>query len=385
VTLTFLSCSHEETEPSVDNHDAGEGKIESFEISSFNEEGDALRATFSTSNFIYDFKVELSGEKYFSTFSVNSRGNTPPLTVDYVLDPTIRQWELDQTEKVLAASYGLNRDAEGQLAHFPEHTSAIDSFLNVVSRQAVSKSKLSLLAYHLSVFNTSKRSLSEDKGCAVYPFFLTGKSWFRCQEDVYYDREVIEKALSSIKENRLGDDGVEAVLKKTTSKKIPFKKLYSLIDKKVNLQRLIQHQKFAQAFVGAYVYNDYRPNYFTFAKDDYNDTPFFTLASDCSACFTGLCGSSLGCCGNYSGCCLYSSFFCLYHDLICLKCDKWHCGPACEPIEVLPDPSELEEPESDMPEDPLGEEVYSLNLNLKGAERTKVFFQKNKENHLHYV
>ncbi len=209
-----------------------------------------------------------------------------------------------------------------------------NAFQNVPYDNSI-KSKIALLAYHSSVISNIQR-VNTGQGCTVYPVYLTGKSFFRCQEDVSYSRESIVAALdiyTSLNGNDEKSSRISSLLATENGDRIPFQKFYSIQFPINEFKNQIKREK---QDIQAIVTNLMTQNYeqlrdFIFAKNTGNLEPTLFLAG-CSGCPQG-CGSDLGCCGNYSGCCLLWGLGCWAHDIECARCDKWHCGWACEPME----------------------------------------------------
>lgn len=176
---------------------------------------------------------------------------------------------------------------------------------NIVSSSLLVQS----IFYHNSIMDITIRSFVQKKDCECtpHPGYFVDKTPFWCQEDYFID----VKALSEIIENSDSTFIIRKteIVKFLTNQKddqISIDKISTFLEKKESYMERVQRQ-------------------FLIENNQLNNIP--ADGDDDDDCFPG---SGLGCCGNYSGCCWYWSLWCLEHDLACLKCDKWHCGPACQ-------------------------------------------------------
>jgi len=164
--------------------------------------------------------------------------------------------------------------------------------------------------YHNAILNTVKRSIEKNQDCECLPhpgYFVDAKP-FWCQEDYLVNVDIFLNLLKNNKsEDLIKKEQIILMLENYNSDEIPFNKISSFLESKEDYLNRIENSIV---------------NYQTARNSNTNRTE-----EDCTL------GTDLGCCGNYSGCCWYWSYYCLDHDLACLACDKWHCGPACEPEE----------------------------------------------------
>jgi len=161
----------------------------------------------------------------------------------------------------------------------------------------------STLYYYKSILYTAIRSIRNhtECECAVHPEFLSDISYFRCQEDHFYNVNKLKSVVLEYQEE-----------------------FPTEVDNRLlNLIRFI---------------TDYSEEYISFK--DYYETytgekmPPVLLAS--SRCLFGQ-GSTHGCCGNYSGCCWYWHPLCWIHDKMCVNCSpSWFCLPGCKPDMLVP-------------------------------------------------
>lgn len=170
--------------------------------------------------------------------------------------------------------------------------------------------------FHNAVIRTANRSLDKniDCECTPHPGYFVDKTPFWCQEDYIVDTEQFVRAI------------IESGYQMNQKEKVLFEYLNEVRKKErfVTIDKLLAVTESKEQYL-------YRVDY-QFRKAN-NKVLLSALSVAAEGdCTWGL-GSDLGCCGNYSGCCWYWSIYCLDHDLKCIACDKWHCGPACEPYQ----------------------------------------------------
>lgn len=195
----------------------------------------------------------------------------------------------------------------------------------IINNKAINKNYLisNTVYIHNAIFQTGYRSKNLSTGCNCTPFslYFTGKSEFWCLEDIRYSPSELLSYFDSINYQWTTRD-TEAknfLLKRRASTELTLDSLYYVLEPRGHLLTKI-----------AIIYERNNSGESLKYNNDLVSSTKNSLSEE--ALNRLLQGTDLGCCGNYSGVCWYSSLLCLAHDLACLKCDKWHCGPACQPF-----------------------------------------------------
>jgi len=279
----------------------------------------SVQYEYSSENFLIEFSSINDCDENYSEVII-TRGNQQLLktTFDFIKsDPLYKYLTLDKVER--------NSKDKRELLSMDEWIdikAIFDSFLKElvgsIDNEKVYNDMIKSGFYHMSIYNTIVRSYSKngDCNCTPVPAYFINKSNFWCQEDFEFNIKQLAEYYEANKE----------YIETLKGGKIA----YEYIRKNKNSKDIIMYSEISEL---QYSLSDMRSHI-----KNYKQKRGTTERKDC---WLEMLGSDLGCCGNYSGCCWLATIDCLNHDIACLKCDKWHCGWACEPgIGISGDPEE---------------------------------------------
>lgn len=180
-----------------------------------------------------------------------------------------------------------------------------------------------------SVITTSIRVNidKEDCGCLPHPASLVGKAYFTCQEDIFYNKEILVASINDYvktditEDDKTDADNLLAYLKSIDKEEIRYDDYYNFYTPKelyMDNLRILENVVLDK-------------NISTTSSSDKN-------VSTRAWCPFGK-GSSHGCCGNYKGCCAVWHVACYIHDVMCIRCTpKDFCMSGCIPdkLELVP-------------------------------------------------
>ncbi|MCC5945743.1 MAG: hypothetical protein JJT94_12480, partial [Bernardetiaceae bacterium] len=238
---------------------------------------------------------------YSSSDSVNSL-----FEIDYFIDFEEEHWVLKQADSVSQKATDLQINTTSQV--ISEIITMFEEGINYTYGDIADSKKYNVA---ISIFYTRSVLLAaqrEDCACLPVPLFITSKSVFHCQEDIFYE---VDNLIATI----------DTIVAQGTPLDSATTNLYAFLES--TQETTIR-------------YDDY--NSFYISKVDFQgmitDIRNQTYADDCNRekYRNGKCGSDIGCCGNYAGCCWFWDWDCFVHDMKCLDCKPWwYCLPGCKP------------------------------------------------------
>lgn len=247
-----------------------------------------------------------------SSISLNENAASFSYTLSFN-DPV---WKVNQDDQINQKVTALS-NYNVSLTEVQNSLAELEAVMESVKNTA-SDAILYSLSINISILKTLERKLNDpnDCNCTVHPAFLAGKSYFGCQEDLFYNRADLINIMNQY-ESEFGSDSetnnIKAYALSYSNNEIPFKSIYSL---------MFSAQDYEEFITNARINGD-------------NGCPWW--------CRLG-CANEHGCCGNYLGCCVFKHKLCYIHDKICnlTSCQPtWFCLPGCKPGSgIIPDPAE---------------------------------------------
>lgn len=299
--IKFLTSCQNET---IENNEI----VKNSEITIIKRDSNNLKLKSKTSNYTFNFNSKENNGKLISELIVFSNGNQI-FKSQQVIDTKIPVYKLLVYKEIIRNANNLKKQIS------PEMLNQIISEFEIFARSTLFSSKTQFnstlvqsIFYHNSILNTIRRSYEENKDCEClpHPGYFVDQTPFWCQED--YLVNVSEFA---------------NIIQNSTSEYLPKKqKVLDLLENYKETE--ISIDKISEFLETRKDYINRIETKFNSVNNPNSDNSL-KKEEDCTQ------GTDLGCCGNYSGCCWYWSYYCLDHDLACLACDKWHCGPKCEP------------------------------------------------------
>lgn len=231
--------------------------------------------------------------------------------VSYTFNPSVDGWKYDEQQKVLdlaneikdknltivqleGLNYILDNIDYQVLEDVDDNNFELDLFSPIYCI------KSAVLANLRAVENSSSTITG-----TMMPTFLTGRTMFLFQEDIYLDTAILKANIGSIQNIDSSYEGDIKLVNKILTTNKPF----------------LRYDEIYELYIPKDEFNNIVNNIQPFNKED----------CDYDNCKIG-CGSDWGCCGNYGGCCYYSHKLCYLHDLICTACAyKDFCLPGCKP------------------------------------------------------
>ena len=305
ITIFLKSCNKDDSESNL----LETNKLEFIE---YNENLNT-ELSFDNNEFNINFKSKINNSKIISEVVITNNLSGKNIYSDsFLLDKNKKSYKLGVFNDIEKMSADLKNKVN--LIQWLEIQKNYKAFLKLLSQKVEIKQYQSDLIqsafYHLSIYSTIIRSFENknDCECTPLPAYFVGKSAFWCQEDYFFN---VNELFSYYNENK----DYLFTFKGGEKEYNYLKKLKGNRDEVSNKELFSLH----------YSIKEFKE----FAISEFNKTQNKNnlVTSDC---WWGISGSDLGCCGNYSGCCWFASMDCLRHDIACLKCDRWHCGPACQ-------------------------------------------------------
>jgi len=266
--------------------------------------------------FVYNVSTDSLGKivSFLDIYHLNDRNKY--FTISYDLDLTNEHYKLIQHKIVVNLASKLlenkNWNYDNDLAIDFEYFGKSIAYNDILNGE---NSFLEPIFFYNSIINTALRIRDNNERCECTPYaaYFVDKSFFWCQEDfIISPKKILEQI-----------DGSSIIYERD-------REIYDNLKKFKNYESL-SIDKILSTIQSKEVFIEQVEKFYNEIQSSNNSARFSSAQASCSSCIFGICGGDLGCCGNYSGCCWFASYECLLHDAACLRCDKWHCGPACQP------------------------------------------------------
>jgi len=290
LTLSIFSCEKE--------------KIDSQNTKILDNQSNSLELEFKKNDLTFKFKSNSKNQIINSNLQVFSNGKLLIESINFI-DTKIPAYKLIVHKNLIKKAEELKKNS-----NIINQIIDIKNDFEIFAREVLSNNNLNSytplvqsLFYHNSILNIIERSFknNNDCECTPHPGYFVDYTPFWCQEDYFIDVAKFTKLINNSNSKYL------------INKKDVIKFLNDYENEQVSIDKISKFIETKESFLSR-------------IETNFNNSN----NSSQLRCSNGL-GSDLGCCGNYSGCCWYWSYYCLDHDLACLGCDKWHCGPACQP------------------------------------------------------
>ena len=298
--ILLASCQNE----TIENIET----VKNSKVIILKKDSNNLELKSNSNNYTFNFNSKEDDGKLISELSIFHKEKLI-LKSQQVVDSKIPVYKLTVYKEIIRNANNLkNQITPETLNHIiPEFEIFARSIL-FNSKTQFNSTLVQSIFYHNSILNTVKRSYKENKDCEClpHPGYFVDQTPFWCQED--YLVNVTEFA---------------EIIKNSNSEFLPKKKkvlelLENYNETEISIDKISEYLETKKEYLNRI------ETKFNSVNNPTSDSSL-NKEEDCTK------GTDLGCCGNYSGCCWYWSYYCLDHDLACLACDKWHCGPSCEP------------------------------------------------------
>ncbi len=306
LTLTFLSCSKEDTSKAVLKKEL---KIDGNNKREFSFEMDISSSINTLSNneagadrIIYK-SVEENGV-ILSTLRVTNGGEVK-YSETYQIDTTLTNYRLLQSNQVKQKAEALNFNLDSSA--YALLSAGLNTFIDtLLAGDSIYIVDVQAVFFHHAIINTKLRGMGSNQyECVPHPAYILGRSFFYCMEDFIVPKTII-----------MGVFNAHPELLNDTS----YSNLYNYVD-----------GSSSSSFSYDKIYY-FKTNKIAYIQTLNNIINNGNTLGNCSWWCPVGCGSDWGCCGNYSGCCLYWNFNCLVHDALCTNC--WppkYCFRRCIP------------------------------------------------------